>query len=212
MSRAKLKRLAAVLALAGVATLTGCGSSQNDEVPIAAAPAGVMPGGVVGAGACVPISGQIPFSASNAIVDSANIYAGQIPGGTGAVGTVMIGGAVAGGPYGDTTPDGSTISMNIMLMQSAPSPYGGSTGYGPQQANLTGFIQLSQAAQTELMYQSGGMGYSNPGYFPQNPMQPTMQPCVSGIAINVGHYNTRLYGGSVYFYLNNGQSIYRLLI
>jgi hypothetical protein len=61
----------------------------------------------------VPITQQIPFTATNAVVTQRAIWAGSIPG-YGAVGSVLVGGAVAGGGmYQGVGLDNSVISMNL---------------------------------------------------------------------------------------------------
>jgi hypothetical protein len=111
------------------------------------------------------------------------------------------------------------ISMNVYSQQynqgayppypgyptgTAPSPYP-STGMGQAQtASVTGFLQLNPATVQDIAFKfSGGMGgYTQPGYFPQPGYPQQQQLCVSGIAMNLGHYYNYIYGGAVYLYLN----------
>lgn len=80
--------------------------------------------------------------------------------------------------------------------------YGGMNYFGPQMPfNGTGFASPNQFMPL-------------PGQMPQgyNPAMPNgQQICVSGIAVNVGHYYNTIYGGNVYLYLNgtnNGYILY----
>ena len=94
--------------------------------------------------------------------------------------------------------------------------------WGPSQINVQGTIMLSQLVVQDIMYHMGGsapnlgQGYypgygnmGNGGNFWMNGGQ-QQQICASGIAMNVGHYNSTVYGGQVYLYLNGTQHGYIL--
>lgn len=230
MKNQSYKRIAAALAiLLSGPLLTGCGSSEPDA-PVAAAPAPVTPGGF-GPGMCVPISSQIGFSGTNVYFDSANIYGGMVPG-MQAIGQMTVGTGGAGGPLMRSGVDG-TISMNVTNTQTAgvapgtPGMMPGmtmmGTGTGSGMVSVTGFVQISPQTQQDIMYQAqigripvGGVGYAGmvPGAMPQPGVMPGMaaptQLCVSGIAMNLGHYYNTIHSGHVYLYMNNTQHGYKL--
>ncbi|MGZ3696946.1 MAG: hypothetical protein ACXWP5_02535 [Bdellovibrionota bacterium] len=117
-------------------------------------------------------------------------------------------------------------------------PYGGYGGYGTTGgATMTGYVQPSQAVLQDIMYQNGysygsgypyggtygGGTYGSPfgGSYPYSPYPTSPYPtspyptapaapqiCVSGVAVDLGIYNSTLYGGKVYLYLNNTQHGY----
>lgn len=194
-SKPVLVALFSLIALA----LTGCGKSNNNNGGVNN-PGVYNPygqggvGGVGGAlgGQCAPISGPIPFQGSM-IIDSASVYAGQGVGG----------GAIQQNPYQQQTPYGQgTITMN------GTGPYGAvaiqAQMIGGNQANASGQLQLSPTFYASIMqklsYGQGGYGqggYGQPGY--------AQIPCAQVVSINIGHYNTHLYGGYILLSIN-GQS------
>jgi hypothetical protein len=237
MKRTKIQRMVAVIAVAGLPLLTGCGSSSpSNNGGVGGVPGAQFPGVP---GGCVPITAQIPFTATNIYFDWANIVGGTIPQSGQSVGQIVVGGSPTGGQYQRSGVDG-TISMNIMPSQQvAGSPYptyptgtypipgqystGYGAGYNSKLANAQGFVQISAQTQQDIMYRvqmgqiqipgyTGGYGYPSGGYgypYPQPGTQQT-QICVSQIAINVGHYYSTIYGGNVYLYLNGTQHGYVL--
>ncbi len=218
-----------ILVLASLLVSTGCGKADPNANPApgATGPVAPIPGALTPLPtACVPINAQISFTATNIYFSSVNIEGGNVPGMTQPYGQVMIGGSPTGGPYQRTGVDG-TVSINITPVQSAavpPVPTIGYTGnYGnqsalqaPALANATGFVAISPQTQADIMYQYGGAatqyGYGNQGYLPQPtlPVNPAQQVCISGIALDLGHYYNTIYGGHVYLYMNNSQSGYKL--
>lgn len=212
MKGKKLKRIASALAIICIPLLEGCGKSNSTPLP----GTGVA-GGVFGGGACIPVNApQIPFTGTNIYFSSVNIRGGIIPG-KGTEGQVVLGGTAIGGPYQRSGVDG-VISMNIIPMQGMYPPTYPNTGtptgnIAPTRANATGFITISSATQQDILYKFGGtgtVGYNPylPGAAPQ-PMAPNY-PCISAIAIDVGHYYNTIYGGNVFVYLNNTQHGYAL--
>jgi len=231
----KKKRLVLALTVAStLALLTGCGTgSSTGPYP----PGGVpqpLPGLPAG---CAPITSPVGFTASNIYFSWSSVIGGILPNNGQSVGQVIVGGAAAGGPYQRSGVDGS-ISMNITPMNTAQPTYGTSysTGYyggtATQTANATGIVTISPQVQQQIMMAYGGTsgsyyptyGTSYPTSYPSTypstypgtmPMtqMPTMggqQVCVSGIAFNLGHYGTTLYGGNVFLYLNGTQRGYAL--
>lgn len=99
------------------------------------------------------------------------------------------------------------IQMGQIPLTGIPGMNGGMNGamnyYGPQMPfNGTGF-----AGQNQFMPLNGQMPYG----YNQQAMPNGQQICVSGIAVNVGHYYNTVYGGNVYLYLNgtnNGYILY----
>ncbi len=193
------KRKVIALALAIVPLLVGCGSSSTRSG------SGYQPG--VGLGGCVPINSVIGFSGTNASFTPMSIRAGEIPRSQ-TYGQMGIGGAVAGGPYQRSGTDG-TISMTIQ-------PVGqGTIGTQPVNnyngaANVNGQLQLSSAVQQDIYWRFGGQmpGTTIPGQIPGQTI--TNTACVSGIAMDLGIYQTMLYGGYVYLYMNNTKNGYVL--
>jgi hypothetical protein len=133
---------------------------------------------------CVPIDQAIPFTATDIHFDFANIIAGALPG-QDSVGQVVLGGTPTKGPYQRFGVDGA-ITLNITQDSVA--------------ANASGYVQISPVTRQDILnqVQMGGL----PGKVDS--------VCVSGIAINVGHYNNTIYGGSVYLYLNGSSHGYAL--
>lgn len=240
MSPNKAKRIAAIL-VAGLSAMTlgGCkpaSSSTPNNV-------GGVGSGLAGAGGCIPVNQPISFTGTGVYFDWNDIIGGQIPGAQ-AVGQMYIGGNAAGGPYTRNQPNWASIRMSVTPAAQS-NQYGYNQGYqqnldnytGP--ANITGVVQLSQLALTDLtnMVASGqipiqptgvapGYGYGNgympqpvygqPGYGQPGYGQPINQGqiCVSQIAVKLGHYHTTITGSfpgaGVYLYLNNSQHGYRL--
>lgn len=165
--------LAALIAIA----MTGCGKNKGNETapgtPGYQYPQGSYPGGGTAGNlgsACTSISAPIQFS-GGIYIDSANIYAGQ--------------GATApsyGGYQQTAYGTGQQISMygsgtdGWMSIQA--------TMTGQTSANAYGQLQLSPMVIQQIQYQmaSSGMPYGQ-------------LPCASVVSINIGHYNTTLYGG-----------------
>jgi hypothetical protein len=168
-----------------------------------------MPGypgtGQIPAGGCAPIQPgmPIPIALNGAMFDSANLIAGPgqalIGGGGGAVGNYILAGQ---------SPDAQMqIGLQLQNLLAA----------GPMPVMGQGVIMITPT-RFQVMLQRFGMGggmypgyptypgYPQPGY----PQMPTQQLCASGIAINIGHYNTRLYGGRVTLVMNGGQFVEEL--
>jgi hypothetical protein len=80
--------------------------------------------------------------------------------------------------------------------------------------NVQGTLQLSYLVIQDIMARFAGNGgvptvqNGYPNYYGQQggnfwfPQPGQQQVCASGIAMNVGHYHTTVYGGQVYLYLN----------
>lgn len=104
---------------------------------------------------------------------------------------------------------------------------------GSNRVSGNGMIQLSQMVIQDIQYKVASGQIIIPGYTPGNyvntypgvqtgvatgiPSYYTngIQPnaglpniCISGIALNIGRYNTRLYGGQIYLYLNGSSHGY----
>lgn len=231
MNRVQSRRIAHALAIVSISFLAGCGSNNNNVAPpappVAPVPGAVAPGG------CLPLTAQIPFTATNIQFDSFVIIGGQIPPpyGTGqAIGTIALGGAVTAGAYQGTGPDG-TLSMTITPLAPAVAPgtypyppYGTFPGSTGALANGTGVVTIAAATQQDIIFQTTGMLGGNPynplpGVYPYPyapgtaPVTPTAATtCVSGIAIQGGHKDYYIYGTSVFLYLNNTQHGYKLYI
>lgn len=154
-------------------------------------------------------------------------------------GTITIAAATTtptGGPFQRSGVDG-TISMNITQNTTVPvpTPYptmpntypgypyypGGyqANQFGAAPASATGFVAISQMAQQDIVYtmsgsSSGTTAFPGLNYYPGYNTLPTTTtgtiPCVSGMAIDVGHYYNTIYGGYVYLYMNNTQHGYKL--
>jgi hypothetical protein len=90
---------------------------------------------------------------------------------------------------------------------------------GNQLINATGSLQLSQLVIQDIVYkvQTGqiqipGLAQQVYNGYPQTTAQINPQSiCVSAIAINVGRYYGRIYGGNVYLYLNGTSHGYRMM-
>lgn len=165
--------------------ISGCGKNNNSNT---LPPGGMIngqvngyptgpggPGGTLGS-ACTSLQGPIPFQGSM-YIDSANVIAGQ--------GAMAPQGGYNTNPYGagqiTMSGSGSDGWMTIQAqMISATS------------ANGAGQLQLSQLVIQQIAYQMqfSGMPYGQ-------------VPCASVVSINVGHYNTTLYGGFVQILINN---------
>lgn len=200
------------LVIFSAAGIVGCGKTEDPGVtpPIPPIPPVCIPGpgiqcppiGGPGVGGCQPITQPLVFTAQGMTVTSANIYAGQIPRQQ-TYGQVFMGGQPVGTPnYSRSTHEGR-IDLTI-------APLGGVGGIaypGVGQGAYAGFgvVTLSSASHQQInqALQSGQI---------QVPPSPTGVPCVSGIALNLGHTNGRAIGGYVYLYLNgsttNGWSSY----
>lgn len=214
MKRYLDKRFAVLAAVAGLAVLTGCGSRSDG-------------GGVGGFGSgqyggCANIAGQIGFQGTGIYFGSNAIMAGAIPSNVKSInagrtyGSLLLG-APQGGPYQRTTQDG-TISMNITPVGNTggyPYPANGGYMYPTQPitttANMTGFLTLSAAVQSDIALKWGV--YQNAGYGGYNPMNPSLpgiaQPvvsdlCVTAIALEGSHtyQGYQLYGNAVYLTLS----------
>jgi hypothetical protein len=191
-------------------------------VPVAPAPvaAPVVPA----VPTCIPIGSQIGFTGTGIYVDYANIVGGQIPYGQriGSMGLAIP----TSGPYQASGVDGSLTMSLAPINGPAPSIYPGYPQYsfcggtqncnflpgqGPGSANIAGSITISPQTQQEInMYFGNGYnGFQNGFYYPgQIAPAPAPAPstvCVSGIAMDIGHWDNRVYGGNIYLYLNNTQ-------
>ncbi len=169
--------------------LSGCGKSNNNNAagaPVFNGGLGTVPGTVFPGtpGGCYPINqGTIPFILQGARIDSANIFAQQ--------GQMVIGGAGAatgGTMFISNQERVQQFGSSMIAMSVAPMGNGMYSGQG--------IIQLNQAVIQQIMMAVGGYG----GY--------GQIPCVTGLALNAGHNNERLYNGRLYLYLAvNGQTI-----
>lgn len=189
MKRFKMKNLISAVAVATLPLLVGCGSS-SPTAGVGTVPGAQYPGYPGAPGGCVPISAQIPFTATNIYFDWANIVGGSIPQSGQSVGQVMVGGSPTGGQYYRSGVDG-TISMNIVQSQQGfggtpyptypqgaypvPSQYPSyNTGYNNKLANATGFLQISGQTQQDIMYKVQLGQIQIPGFsggYGQYPMQ-----------------------------------------
>jgi hypothetical protein len=101
--------------------------------------------------------------------------------------------------------------------------YGVSAGTAQSSVNATGQLLIGAYDQGQILLQMStvlGYGGYNNGYNPFSttgvPGTTTTSPygttgiCVSGIGINAGHYQSTLYGGWVYLYMNNTSHGYAL--
>jgi hypothetical protein len=206
MNFSKINSWSVVITAIGLSFLnTGCGSSSNTTSTLSGTASTT---GLTSTG-CAPITGIIGFSATNAYVDSANIYAVS-----GKTGSITVGTAsAAGGSWGNTwntsvsdayvymTPANTVATTSSYYYGSAGaypysvgsfSPYYSSYYSSSNYMTLSGTIQLTSA---RLAVVESELGSANTGV------------CVESIAIAVGHYNTELYGGWIYLYLNNGDYI-----
>jgi hypothetical protein len=177
----KSKPMFLVLLAVFAFALTGCGKSNNNAAgvpPVVAGQYGGYPtaGGALGS-ACTSIQGPIPFQGSM-YIDSANVLAGQ------GAPVANTGYPNPQNPYGQgqitMSGSGSDGWMTIQAqMISATS------------ANGAGQLQLSQLVVQQIMYQMqfSGMPYNQ-------------VPCAQIVSINIGHYNTTLYGGVVRIMIN----------
>lgn len=206
MKRKKFGPILGTLAMASALLVAGCGKSNTSSSSMNPIP-GTIGTGLTGR--CVPInSSQIPFTASNIYFSSVNIRAGMIPG-SGTIGQVLVGGAAAGGPYQRSGVDG-ILSMSITPIAAVyptTTPVSGANT-GPTVASAAGFVSISVATQRDIVYKFGNLSGYNPYTTGATPV--ANYPCVSGIAIDVGHYYNTIYGGNVYLYLNNSQHGYAL--
>lgn len=166
--------------------LTGCGrNSQNRNNPNMNGQLGFPTGGVggipVGQGGCAPLQPgmPIPIALQGAMFNSAALQAQP--------GQAVIGGA--GAPVGNYYLQGQSgegaiqIGLQIQnLLQAGPAPV---TGQGVLIISQLRFQAIMQRLGIPMMGmwgpQMGGM----------------TQICASGVAIDLSHYNTRLYNGRV---------------
>jgi hypothetical protein len=206
MKRKKLSPILGTLAIASTLLVAGCGKSNTSSSSYNPIPGTIGTGSL---GRCVPInSSQIPFTASNIYFSSVNIRAGIIPG-SGTIGQVLVGGSATGGPYQRSGVDG-VLSMSISPIASVyptTTPISG-VNTGPTVASASGFISISVATQRDIVYKFSNLSGYNP--YATGSTTVTNYPCVSGIAIDVGHYYNTIYGGNAYLYLNNSQHGYSL--
>lgn len=170
--------LAALIAIA----MTGCGKKNNEAAPGTPGyggypngqyPQGNYPGGGAGGtlgSACTQITGPIQFS-GGIYIDSANIYAGQ---------------QATAPSYGGYPQAGYGASQQISMYGSGSDGWMSiqATMTGQTSANAYGQLQLSPMVVQQIQYQmaSSGLPYGQ-------------VPCASIVGINIGHYNTTLYGG-----------------
>ncbi|RYZ60722.1 MAG: hypothetical protein EOP09_20845 [Proteobacteria bacterium] len=115
------------------------------------------------------------------------------------------GGAYSGLPYSGYPAQsmwGQTQTGNLAWGSTGAYPYGyNNTATGNQTATGQGIITLSSTAMQAILYkiQTGELQI---GVNPQIAMQQPQSICISGVALNVGHYTTTIYGGNVFLYLN----------
>lgn len=161
------------------------------------------------------VGGQIPFSsqAIGSVLVGGGAAGGQYVG-QGSDGTISM--QLMPGGY----PNQGYMPYSGYPNQSYPGQpgqyaYGYNNAYGGQQfVSGAGTIQLSALVIQDIVYkvQTGQIpiglngGYQQPGYgYPQYPQYNQINPqqiCVSAIAMNLGHYYNKVYGGKVYLYLN----------
>lgn len=228
MNSPRKDRIAIALAFASILALTGCGHANN-VTPIPQPITGFPGYGQVGSGGCIPINQPIGFGGTGIYFDWANIVGGMLPQSTQPMGSMgVINGYPQQGGIGQTYQRSGSDGMITMSVTSAQSPYGSApypgypsgtfpSPYGQQYpytqpyqqqvqglVNATGSIAISPLVQSDIIFRTGG-GVA-PGY-PTQPGYPAQGnvPCVSGIAINLGHYYSTIYGGYVYLFLNGSQ-------
>lgn len=220
----KSRKLAYALAISVITLLTGCGSSGGGSTAAlptcqyAGQPGCVAPnygnGGSTSPAGCLNLSNPIFFTGTGQFIGDV-LATGSIPN-YGTYGSLVIYptqvGAVGGMTY--TSPSGLQINV-------------ASTG---TQATVSGALQLSQAAQYNIMMTTQG-SYSYPSYsggagttwgspssfygyssgYGSSPYGTTSSACVSGLALQLAPY-TSVHGvyGYAYIYLNNTQHGYIL--
>ena len=211
----KSKSFATAMAFVSIAAvMSGCGSAGNSNV-------GSVPGSVAGLpGGCAPINQPIGFVAQGAGYNGSQIVAGA---GTG-YGTITVSAGGAGGPYGRTTQDGTTLSLNLQTASTgvvAPGtiPTNGTTGT----TTVTGTMLLSGVYQNyieQAMLSSGllntgvnGTGTTNP-YGTNSPYG--YIPCVTSMAMQLyiapgGSGSQITLEGYIYLSLNGSGSPIRVL-
>ncbi|MEK6704651.1 MAG: hypothetical protein AABZ06_02590 [Bdellovibrionota bacterium] len=236
MNSANKKRIAIAAAITSLIALTGCGKNSDTPPPVGSVPA-PLPGslGCVPINAPIPftatniyfsgvsiVGGQVPGSSQMGQI----IIGGGIEGGpyqrNGVDGTISMNvvptnttntwnypGTYPGGTYPGGSYPGGTYPGSYPGLQP--------TVQAPSAANATGFVSIAPMTQQDIMWKFGnGQFNGQPGYY--NPLYPSMpqpvapqtQACVSGIALNVGHYYNTIHSGNVYLYLNNTQHGYVL--
>jgi len=240
MKTQKNMRIALTLAIAAFGSLvTGCGSSNGTNVGQNGGRLGTggLPGGCIPMAQQIGFNGTgVRFDWANivggAVPNSAPV--GQITVTAGAAG----GPYSRSGVDGTISLNAQQLGQAGNPQTGYPQTGYPQTGYPQQQsstANIQGFVQISPQTQSDIIFQVqsgripiGNMGGGTtvpqlpqpgmPGYNPYQPQQPynpyqpqqQTQVCVSGIAINVGHYYNTIYGGNVYLYLNGTQRGYVL--
>jgi len=175
-----------VLATFIAIAMSGCGKNKGTETnttpgypgyPSGQYPQGNYPGAGGNLGSAnAPINGPITFQ-GGIYIDSANIYAGQ--------------GATA--PTTGYNQGGYTQGQQMLMTGS------GSDGWLSIQATFTsmnsanagGQLQLSPLVQQHIQYQMQMSG------------MPYQVPVARIISINMGHYNTTLYGGTITLLIND---------
>ena len=252
MKNLNKKKIATVLAILGVAFLSGCGSGNNGSTAPVVGTSNGLYGLGVGAGGCVPITQPISFQINGAYFDSSNLVGGQIPQTGTSIGQfagIGAGGGIVGSYVGSNWTYG-TVSMQINSMgayqsgiynsqypsyqvpysgypQYAPNnPYGSYGSVNPNQAVVQGSIQISPSMINTIMSQMSPYGYGGypspyntgmqqglfayPGVSPQPLGAGGGYPCVSQVAMNIGHSGFQLYGGQVFLYMNGTANGYVL--
>lgn len=217
----KSRKLAYALAISVITLLTGCGSSGGGgTTPLVQTGCaqynaqGVCTVPIYGntvTGGCIPLSSPIYFAGTGQFIG--NILAtGAIPNygsyGSLAVSTSPVSN-VGGSPW--TSPSGLTINI--------------ANSYAGAQTAVSGSLQLSQAAQYNIMMTTQG-SYSYPSYsgawgspssfygstpYGSTPYGTSGSACVSGLALQLAPY-TSVNGvyGYAYIYLNGTQHGYIL--
>ncbi len=177
------RKLAAILTIATLAFMTGCGSSsQPAPPPPGAAPGPAQPGGAYGSGSCVPLNttSVIGFTANSmyfGTYGAAQVKAGIIPFQQPYGQVILTGPGFQPAPvnpgygsaiYTGNRVDGTTITLNVTAgaPQIPGQPYG-QVG----NVNATGFVQISPLVQQVLFQIAGGGTYATPGSYFSYPGQ-----------------------------------------
>jgi hypothetical protein len=236
MMKTNSKSVAIAMTIASFSVIaTGCGSGAPIAVPAQfAAPIAVNPinAGLIGTGACVPLTQPIGFQGTGLTADNQSVYGGYIPYASmspdplvpsgGQYGRIVhSAGGVAGAMGGARTimtqsgrPDGSIV-MNVAeqgYLPTASWPMGYATG--------NGVITISPA-KLSIIYGLFGLSYSNTSgmtgaytqtgfpsgisFMPPGGVAGQSAPCVSGVAVSLSYaslVNNQIDGGRVYLYLN----------
>ncbi|MBI4925878.1 MAG: hypothetical protein HY843_08145 [Bdellovibrio sp.] len=221
MSKRKLKKLAALIAMISVSLLLGCG--KTEPPPDGGGGGGAPPAPPPPPSVCVPLGQPISFTATNVYFIqpwyAGTIAMGQIPpnnssflpipiefsGKTYGQVSVTPGQQTSSGYWGSfqgRNTKGDMIQISVISGQGTPQgqyPY--SPSYYPQQqqgtVSLTGTIYTMANAFNTQQYP-----YPLPGQ-PQQPVQPQVT-CVSSVAAYFSIRNgNQLYIGNVYLYTNN---------